>query len=82
MTVYQGQDISWTYRQALASPEPTRALRAAVKDVLGEYHGDRERVLRDLEELRLVLREHGQDETPVMDVMDFLTGWCGPQEVI
>jgi hypothetical protein len=45
-------------------------------------HGDRRHVLNDLEQLRPVLREEGQDEGLVLDCMDFLTGWCSPQEVI
>jgi hypothetical protein len=75
-------DTMWTYRAALQSDEPLAALRHAVIEGLNEYGGDRDRVLGDLEQLRLVLRRDGQDETPVLDVMDFLTGWCSPKEVI
>jgi hypothetical protein len=45
-------------------------------------HGDRRHILNDLEQLRPVLREEGQDESLVLDYMYFLTGWCSPQEVI
>ena len=45
-------------------------------------HHDRRQVLNDLEEFRELLREHGEDEDVVLDVMDFLTGWCSPHERI
>jgi hypothetical protein len=56
----------------------------ALRDVVRRdvEHGDRRHVLNDLEQLRPVLREEGQDEGLVLDCMDFLTGWCSPQEVI
>lgn len=66
------------YRSALDSAEPLAALRSTVDEEL--RHHDRERVLNDLEELRLVLREEGRDEDTVLDVMDFVTGWCSPHE--
>jgi hypothetical protein len=80
MAVYP--DTIWTYRMALESPEPLAALRDVVLRELDENGGNRERVLNDLEELRLVLREAGQDEDLVLDMMDFLTGWCSPHEAI
>lgn len=45
-------------------------------------HGDRTHILNDLEQLRPVLREKGQDEGLILDYMDFLRGRCSPQEVI
>jgi hypothetical protein len=73
-------EMAWTYRTALASDEPVNALRHAACEGLDEYGGDRDRVLNDLEQLRIVARAAGQDETPILDVMDFLTGWCSPRE--
>jgi hypothetical protein len=68
------------YRNALDAEEPLVALRSTVADELREHGDDRRRVLNDLEELRLVLREEGRDEDVVLDVMDFVTGWCSPHE--
>jgi hypothetical protein len=78
MAVYQ--DTFNAYRTALDSEDPVAALRSSVADEL--RHHSRERVLNDLEELREALREQGQDEAEdvVLDVMDFLTGWCSPHE--
>jgi hypothetical protein len=76
MAVYQ--DTFNAYRTALDSDDPVMALRSTVSDEL--RHSSRERVLHDLEELREVLREQGQDEDAVLDVMDFLAGWCSPHE--
>jgi hypothetical protein len=45
-------------------------------------HRDRELVVMDLEQLRLVLRERGEDETLVLDGLDYVTGWCSPQEAL
>ena len=67
------------YEEALAAPEPTRALREAV--VRARESG----VARDVVERQLrALREHLQragrdeDEDVVLEVMDFLAGWSSP----
>lgn len=78
MAVYP--DTIWTYRQALESREPLQALRAVVLRELDENGHNRRRVLRDLEEVRLVLRRDGLEEDVVLDVMDFVTGWCSSHE--
>ena len=40
----------------------------------------REELLSELETLRGVLRDMGREdlEDDVLDVMDFITGWCAP----
>ena len=40
----------------------------------------REELLRELETLRGALRDMGREdlEDDVLDVMDFITGWCAP----
>jgi hypothetical protein len=76
MAVYQ--DTFNAYRTALDAEDPVMALRSTVADEL--RHHSRERVLNDLEELRALLHEEGQDDDVVLDVMDFLTGWCSPHE--
>ena len=66
------------YLDALASDEPLWTLRDTVAEELSRNGGDRERVMNDLEQLRLVLREMGRDddEDYVLDVMSFVVGWC------
>jgi hypothetical protein len=75
-------DMAWTYRAALESPEPVSALRHAVAEALDEYGGDRARVRRDLEQLRVVAQSAGEDESAILDTLDFLVGWSSPQERI
>ena len=53
------------------------ALRSIVADEL--RHNSREQVLNDLEELREALREQGQDDDVVLDVMD--SGLCTSRRV-
>jgi hypothetical protein len=78
MTVYH--DTERTYRMALESDEPRLALREVVAQELAENGDDRGRVLNDLEALRLVSRRTGLDEDAILDVMDFVAGWCSPHE--
>ena len=66
------------YRDALDAEDPLTALVSTVRREL--QHADRRQVLNDLEQLRLVLREEGRDEDVVLDVMDFVTGWCSPHQ--
>jgi hypothetical protein len=56
------------------------ALRSVVSHELHERHADRDVVLGQLEALRGELRRAGrtQDEEVVLEVMDFLVGWCSP----
>ena len=65
--------------QALRSPEPIHALRSLAESLFA--HGkDRAAVLAVFEDARRQLREadRGADEDAVLDVMDFLVGWCSP----
>jgi len=80
MSVYH--DTERTYRMALESREPLLALREVVGQELAENGDDRRRVLNDLEALRLVSRRAGLNEDAILDVMDFVTGWCSPHETI
>jgi hypothetical protein len=70
-----------SYEEALASTEPVARLREAVAKDLGAGT-ERDVVYRELDRLRLDLRASGReaDEDAVMDVMDFLVGWCSPQQ--
>lgn len=67
------------FENALASREPLWELRSVVRGLLADGH-DRERVLDDLDRFRDGLRATGrdQDEDTVLDVMDFVVGWCSP----
>ena len=69
------------YEAALASDKPVERLREAVVHELEVLGSDRVAVYRALDQLRLDLRRAGReaDEDNVMDVMDFLLGWCSPQ---
>ena len=64
---------------ALASDNAMESLRLAVGRVL-EAGVTRERVVAQLEELRVDLRRVGRDddEGVVLEVMDFASGWCSP----
>jgi hypothetical protein len=69
-----------TYEEALASSDPVERLRDAVAHDLNVVGTERDVIYRALDQLRLDLRRAGRevDEDAVMDVMDFLTGWCSP----
>jgi hypothetical protein len=73
MTLYS--EMLWKYRVAAVSPDPRRALRDMVLRQFAETEDDRSRILNDLEHLRIELREEGQDEGIVLDVMSTLAGW-------
>lgn len=67
------------FLQALESEQPIWRLREEVQRLLSAGH-DRETVLSQLESLRHTLQVAGRDadEDIVLDVMDYLTGWCSP----
>jgi hypothetical protein len=68
-----------TLEEALRSPAPVPQLRSLVLHLFSQGH-DRAAVLELFEKTRQRLCQAGreQDEEAVMDVMDFLTGWCSP----
>jgi hypothetical protein len=65
--------------QALRSPEPAQNLRLLAKELYSRGVLSTS-VLAMFEEARQALREAGReaDEDAVMDVMDYLVGWCSP----
>ncbi len=65
--------------QALASPNPALELRSVIMR-LNSQGLTKETLLERLERTRETLREAGRerDEDLVLDVMDFLAGWCSP----
>jgi hypothetical protein len=70
--------LSAAYVQALKSAQPLTSMREIVADELARRDGDREGVLSDLEDLRAMARRDGLDEDAVLDLMDFVSGWCSP----
>lgn len=68
-----------SYEDALASAKPVETLRDVVAHDLARDM-PRDDVYRALDELRLALRaaRREADEDAVMDVMDFLVGYCSP----
>lgn len=71
--------IERSYEEALRSAHPLERLRELMRGRL-ERGEDRKRLLEELEELRAALRIQDRDdeEDIVLDVMDFLVGWCSP----
>jgi len=65
--------------EALRTDSPVWRLRDLAANLLSQGR-DREEVLALFEQARSQLREADReaDEDAVMDVMDFLTGWCSP----
>lgn len=63
-----------------AQAEALRELRKIFADELRSDPNAREKLLRDLEEIRAAFREAGQPdiEDVVLEVMDFVSGWCSP----
>lgn len=68
------------WRKTLAADDATQTLRAAVQDRLAA--GDsREQITEQLTRLVMALRQEqrpDEEEDPVLDVLDMLTGWCRP----
>jgi hypothetical protein len=64
---------------ALASDNRFGALYALTKSLVGEGH-ERQALVDEMERLREALHRENRedDEDVVLDVMDCLTGFCGP----
>jgi hypothetical protein len=71
--------IDETMEEALRAADPIGELRAVVLRLMSEDQ-DAGSILDMLEDKRRRLREANREreEDLVMDVMDFLTGWCSP----
>ena len=67
------------FEKALHASDPVGELRRLAQQLLDQ--GSKLSVVRDqFEQVRQELREAAreEDEDAVMDVLDFLTGWCSP----
>jgi hypothetical protein len=64
---------------ALKGPEPLSQLRALVRALQAQQH-DQSAILALFESARAQLREAGREaeEDTLLEVMDFLVGWCSP----
>jgi hypothetical protein len=71
--------IDQRIEQALRSTTPVVELRSLIVHLLGDGR-PRETILQLFEAAREEMRQTGRevDEEVVMDVMDFLVGWCSP----
>jgi hypothetical protein len=67
------------FELALKSSQPLQELRSLAEHLFAQGQ-DQATVLGTFEQARQELREakREKDEDVVMEVMDFLTGWCSP----
>lgn len=72
--------ITEEFNAAVDSGDGLTVLRAAAEREL-QGGVPRERVVAQLEALRTELRAAGRDadDDVVLEVLDFVTGWCSPQ---
>ena len=66
-------------REAVGCERPLERLRDEVRRLVEQGH-ERDSLLEELERLRVTLQHEARDaeEDVVLEVMDFLTGWCSP----
>jgi hypothetical protein len=71
--------VDESFERALHSGEPVRELRALALQLSSQGY-DRTALVEKFEAVRQQLRlaDREADEDAVMDVLDFLTGWCSP----
>jgi hypothetical protein len=74
-----GMSIEEQFAEALSTSDPRVSLRSTAQALLaaGNDHAD---VVAELEKYRTVLQARGQDddEDIILEVLDFLEGWCSP----
>lgn len=64
--------------QARARAAALEQMRLLTTEEVATRGGDVSSILEDLEELRLIARREHLDEDIILDLMDFVTGWCSP----
>jgi hypothetical protein len=75
-------DVEQRLSELVADTPPARLmfpLRDMARDALAQGY-DRDALIEDFERVRARLDEQGEEEREdaVMEVMDFLYGWCSP----
>jgi len=67
------------FEQALHTKEPVQELRALALRLSARGY-DKKALIESFESVRQRLRQEDReaDEDAVMEVLDFLTGWCSP----
>jgi hypothetical protein len=67
------------FEAGLHDAEPLHCLRERVRSLLVEGYS-RQGLIAELERFRIVLQDAGReaDEDVVLEVLDFLHGWCAP----
>jgi hypothetical protein len=72
-------DVQSRFEQEFGYDQPMLRLRAEVEQLLIEGY-DRDLPYSQLDAFRSVLLASGRDadDDVVLEVMDFLTGWCSP----
>jgi hypothetical protein len=81
-TMNLGEDVRQQLLELVHTTPPARLmfpLRDLAREKLGQGY-PREQLLEDFEYVRAELRDREEEarEDAVMDVMDFLYGWCSP----
>ena len=67
-------------KEALQQSSPIEKLEQIVKDLLNKGYS-KENILAEFESFRKTTTNEDYEEV-VLDVMDFITGWCGPHKSI
>lgn len=72
-------DLDDRFRGAMGEEDKVLGLRAVAAELLAEGRS-RDEVLAAFESLRDEARRDGreEDEDAILEVMDFLVGWCSP----
>jgi len=67
------------FEEALSTDDRVGALRRLAQNLLDHGHGP-DGVLMEFEQVRRQLRDAAREdeEDAIVDVMDFLSGWCSP----
>jgi hypothetical protein len=67
-------------KEALQKSSPMEALEQIVKDLLGKGYS-KENIIAEFEAFRKTSSDEDYEDV-VLEVMDFLTGWCSPHKRI
>ncbi len=67
------------FDEAFKSEQPLMSLREIVKQLIAQGN-ERDAILKNLEQFRDLLhrQQRDQEDDVVLEVMDFVAGWCSP----